>query len=260
MQRSLDRTLAAVVLALLAALVGAEEPLDLHPCSTLVRLGTMDESGTVSRPDTPREFATEMTRYCDYVVLGHFVSVSDDYYDELNGPADQPVVSTFDVSEMLRGRTFAQARIRLERSLLVAPGEDLNRYLSSVQVTEDELFRHELATEVERELAAIRASGRPLTSSQHDRLLDAVKRLVEVPPRTRYQLHEMANRWHFSTSPLTFNSELGAIRTDEIYLLGLSDENTTGLPLGSYFGTSHAYLLWGQEALDVAAALRENQD
>ena len=40
------------------------------------------------------------------------------------------------------------------------------------------MYRYELATEMEGELASIRDSGRPLTPGQHERLVDGLKRLV----------------------------------------------------------------------------------
>ena len=257
--------MAVLVLALLAAFVRAEEPVELYPCPVLLRLGTM-ERGVVERPTTPGEIAAGFKRSCEYAVLGRFVDVSDSHYDELLGPADEPVAATFEVVEALLGEPVATAKIRLRRAMLVVPGEERSRYLSALEFMADELYRRELALQVERELAAIRDSGKPLTRSQHERLLGAVGRLVEVPPRSNFQLHQLVAESQAGSgiaghgSPLSFESELGAIRADQIYLLGLSGENTTGSPQGRYFGSVHTYLFWGSEALDIAAALRERQE
>lgn len=251
--------MAVLVLALLAAFVRAEEPVELYPCPVLLRLGTM-ERGVVERPATPGEIAAGFKRSCEYAVLGRFVNVSDSHYDELLGPADEPVAATFEVVEALLGEPVATAKICLRRAMLVVPGEERSRYLSALEFMADELYRRELALQVERELAAIRDSGKPLTRSQHDRLLDAVGRLVEVPPRSNHQLHELVEESLATGSPLSFESELGAIRADQMYLLGLSGENTTGSPQGRCFGSVHTYLFWGSEALDIAAALRERQE
>ena len=197
-----------------------------------------------------------MTDFCDYVVLGRFVSITDSQYDKLYGLVDEPVASTFQVSEVLHGAAVTAATIRLERDLLVAPDQEVSRRLSGMQSMMDGMYRRELAEETERELEVIRESGKPLTLGQQERLVDALWRLVEVPPRTRYELHEHINVWFWSTSPLNFYSELGAIRPEEVYLLGLSDEQTTW----AHFRALHTYLFWGQEAWDIAAALREKQE
>ena len=127
----------------------------------------MDANGTVARPTTAREIAAGMAGLCDYVVLGSFVSVTDRRYHELFGTQgqDDSVVSTFEVSEVLRGKPVAVATIRLQKYMLAAPGEDASRYLSSLEITADEIYRYELATEMERELASVRDSGRPLTNA-----------------------------------------------------------------------------------------------
>ena len=257
MQQYLGRLAVFAVAALLAAPAGTEEPVELHPCATYARLGRMDENGAVTRPDTARQIADGMARHCDYAVLGRFVSITDSHYDKLDS-SDPPVVSTFQVSEVLRGEAVAAATIRLQRSLLVAPGKDVSRYQSSVESDEDELDRYELATGTERLLASIRDSGQPLTGSQHDALVDALKRLAEVPPRTRYERHQVAGAWTYTNSPLTFYEELGAIRPDELYLLGLDDKDTSDAH--DYLHHLHTYLFWGREALDIAAALREKQE
>ena len=250
--------LTALAAALLAALAGAREPVELHPCSPLGRLGTMDESGIVRRPNTAREIAAGMARSCDYVVLGRFARVSDDHYDELLGPPGQPVVSTFQVSETLRGKAVAVAAIHLQRDMLavLAKGGDGSRYLGTLEAQADEMYRHKLAAEVERELKSILDSAQPLTGSQHEHLLDMVQKLLQVPPRTKYERHQLVNRWSARVSPLSFHSELGAIRTNEVYLLGLDDANPTGSLLGNHFNALHTYLFWGREAEDIAAALR----
>ena len=223
----------------------------------------MDANGTVARPTTAREIAADMAGLCDYVVLGRFVSVTDRRYHELFGTQgqDDSVVSTFEVSEVLRGKPVAVATIRLQKYMLAAPGEDASRYLSSLEITADEIYRYELATEMERELASVRDSGRPLTNRQHERLVDGLKRLVEVPPRTRYEQHDLVRAWSATLhSPLSFHKELGAIRPDELYLLGLHDKDSELSSGFDHFNTLHTYLFWGREALDIAAALRETQE
>ena len=277
-----DRPAAFTVAALLAALAGAKEPGELYPCAAYARLGTMDESGTVTRPTSVQEIAAGMARHCDYVLLGRFVSVSERNYDRLLVPPDEPVVSTFRVSEVLRGKAMTVAAIRLDENMLVAPGEDVSRYLHRLGNAENKVYRFELTTQIERELASIRDSGKPLTTSQHERLVDAVKRLVDVPPRTRREQHYMVRGRLLTSSPLSFHSELGAIRPGDLYLVGLDDEPTTGSsfrtaqedqhdghrdnenvtawPIGSYVNVLHTYLFWGREALDIAAALREQRE
>ena len=257
MRRYLGRPAVFAVAALLAAPAGTEEPVELHPCAAYVRPGRMDENGAVTRPDTARQIADGMARHCDYAVLGRFVSITDSHYDEPHG-SQLPVVSTFQVSEVLRGEAVAAATIRLKRSLLVAPGKDVTRYQRSLELTEDELDRYELATGTERLLASIRDSGQPLTGSQHDSLVDALKRLAKAPPRTRYERHKVAGNWTYTNSPLSFFTELGAIRPDELYLLGLDDKDTSDAH--DYLHDLHTYLFWGREALDIAAALREKQE
>lgn len=258
MRQHLARAAAFATTALLVVSPVAEEPSELYPCRALARLGTVDDSGNVTRPVTPREFAVDMTRACDYAVLGHFVSITDWHYDQPYG-SPEPVLSRFQVSEVLHGAAVAVATIRLQRTLLVAPGEDVNRAVSSRESAADGIYRHELAAATERELEEIRGSGQPLTQSQHKRLVDALWRLVEVPTRTRYELHELADRLIWTTSPLDFHSELGAIRPDQVYLLGLSDDNDRP-PAGGHVNAVHTHLFWGQEALDIAAALREKQE
>ena len=239
----------------LAGQIGAAQPVELDPCSTLLRPGTMDENGIVTRKYAPLEFATSMTRECDYVLLGRFVSVSDRHYDGLYGPADEPVALTFQVSEVLRGKSVAAAKVGVRRPMLVAPGEKVSRFLSSQ--AEDRLYRYRLVNEVESELAAIQDSGRPVTKSQQERLTDAVKRMVQVAPRSRRQQHELAKGYFATNSPLSFYSELGAIRPDEVYLLGLREKGEPKSPRWTYFNAVHTYLFWSQEAQDIAAALRE---
>ena len=258
MQRPLGR-FAIFAVPVLTALAAAEEPIELYPCPAVVRLGKMDESGTVTRPRTPREYAANMKRYCDYAVLGRFVSITDRRYDTLYGPADEPIASTFQVSEVLHGAAVATVKVHFEHAFLVAPDEEVSRRLSRLESMMDGIYRRELADETERELEAIRESGKPLTADQHERLVDALRRLVEVPPRTTNEMHELADSAVWSTSPLDFYSELGAIRPDEMYLLGLSDDNKEP-PIGGHFNPLHSYLFWGQEALDIAAALREKQE
>ena len=256
MQGDLVRSAVFAVAALVAVPAGAEEPVELLPGGSIGRVGRMDENGTVARPTTAREIAAGMVVFCDYVVLGRFVSVTDRRYHESSGG----VVSTFEVSEVLRGKPVAVATIRLQKYMLVAPGKDVSRYLSSVEIGADEMYRYELATEMERELASIRDSGRPLTPGQHERLVDGLKRLVKVPRRTRYEQHELAGAWIATNSPLTFFDELGAIRPDELYLLGLQDKDSELSTGFDHFNNLHTYLFWGREALDIAAALREKQE
>ena len=224
----------------------------------------MDANGKVARHTTAREIAAGMEGLCDYVVLGRFVSVTDRRYHELFGTQQQsePVVSTFEVSEVLRGKPVAVATIRLQKYMLVAPGKEVSRLLSSEETSADEMYRYKLASEMEHELALIRDSGRPLTPGQHERLVDGLKRLVKVPPRTRYEQHELVGAGIAAPhSPLTFYEELGAIRPDELYLLGLHDRDRPGLPVSlHHFNALHTYLFWGREALDIAAALRETQE
>ena len=156
---------------------------------------------------------------------------------------------------------LATVKIGLQRGMLVAPGKDVNRYQSSLQEMEDELHRQELVTEVEHGLDRLRDSGQPLTGSQHQRLLDSVKRLTQAPPRTRREQHDLINGYFSTNSPLSFYSELGAIRPSEVYLLGLSNKDEAGsLPRDRFFHALHTYLFWGQEAADIAAALREGRD
>ena len=220
----------------------------------------MDESGTITRRLTPREFAANMMRICDYAVLGRFVRITDSRYDELYGSPDEPVAATFQVSEVLHGATVTAATVHLERTLLIAPGRDVNRAVSEQESATDRMYRYRLATETERELDAMREAGKPLTPEQYRRLVDVLWRLVEVPPRTRYELHELAGSVVWTDhSSLHFHSELGAIRPDEMYLLGLTADNKEP-PIGGHFNPLHSYLFWGQEALDIAAALREKQE
>ena len=247
----------AFLAGILASPARAEEPVELHPCAALARSGAMDESGTITRRDTPAELAAGMAQLCDRVVLGRFVSVADRHYHELLGPADEPVISTFHVSEVLWGGPVAMAAIALERGLLAVPDGEASRYLSDMEAGADWLYRHELRDEIESELTSIRDSGRPLTRDQHERLTNALTRLVEVPPRTKYELHELVNAHVWTNSRLNIHSELGAILPDEVYLLGLSDEDTMGRPPWNHFGSLHTYLFWGQEAQDIAAALRK---
>ena len=247
--------------ALLAVPAGAEEPVELLPGPALLRQGRMDANGIVARPTTAREIAAGMAEFCDYVVLGRFVSVTDRRYHELFGTQQWPVVSTFEVSEVLRGKPVAVVTIRLDKSMLVAPGTAVSRHLRSQEIGADEMYRYELATEMEGELASIRDSGRPLTPGQHERLVDGLKRLVDVPRRTRYEQHELAGIGVAAIhSPLTFYEELGAIRPDELYLLGLQDKDSELSTGFDHFNVLHTYLFWGREALDIAAALRETQE
>ena len=254
MRQPLARSAVFALLAFLPALAASKESVELYPCAALVRLGKMDESGTVTRSGAHREYAASMTDFCDYVVLGRFVSITDSQYDKLYG--HDIVASTFQVSEVLHGAAVTAATIRLQRAFLVAPGQEVSRRLSETQSGWDRTYRRELAEETERVLDALRESGKPLTPTRHKRLVDVLWRLVEVPPRTRYELHELINKEVWTTSPLNFYSELGAIRPDEVYLLGLSDEQTTD----AHFNALHTYLFWGQEAQDIAAALREKQE
>ena len=223
----------------------------------------MDANGKVARPTTAREIAAGMAELCDYVVLGRFASVTDRRYHELFSTQQQsePVVSTFEVSEVLRGKPVAVATIRLQKYMLVAPGKEVSRLLISEETSADEMYRYKLATEMEHELGLIRDSGRPLTPGQHERLVDGLKRLVKVPRRTRYEQHELAGIGVAAIhSPLTFYEELGAIRPDELYLLGLQDKDSELSTGFDHFNALHTYLFWGREALDIAAALRETQE
>ena len=254
---------AAVLLLLFpASTVGATSPVELHPCPALQRLGTMDENGIVSRPVVPRQLAADMVRRCDYAMLGRFVSVTDSRYDKLLDAGEDPVVARFEVVEVLRGDAVVAASIRLARDLLAAPGhswsDDLSRYASVVLAAADDDYREEVAAEVERELTSLLESGGPMTQSQHDRLVEAARRMVWLPERTRYEQHQLVNEWFISESPLNFYSELGGINPDEVYLLGLSRE--TESPGTAHFGPLHTFLFWGQEAQDVAAALRDAPD
>lgn len=259
MQQPVARAWGLATALLLAGPAVTEQLVQLSPCSTLGRLGTVDENGVVTRPATPQQLAANMTRYCSYVVLGRFVSVSDSHYDELSDPPEEPVVATFQVAEVLRGKAFATASIRLARHLLVAPGKDASRHLDSQEATADRLYRDDLANELTRDLKSVLDAGMPLTPRQHERSIDAVERMVRVPPRTRYERHRIAKRGIWTTSPLSFETELGAIRPDDLFLLGLSDQQTES-PQGRFFRSLHTDLFWGQEALDIAAALREQSE
>ena len=222
----------------------------------------MDENGVVSRPVTARQLAADMVQLCDYAVLGRFVSVTDSRYEKLVDGGEDPVVGMFEVTEMLRGDAVATASIRLARDLLAAPGhswsDDLSRYASVVLAAADDDYRGEVAAEVERELTSLLESGRPMTQDQHDRLVEAARRMVWLPKRTRHEQHQLVNEWFVSESPLSFYSELGGIHPDEVYLLGLSRE--TESPKTAHFGPIHTFLFWGQEAQDIAAALRNAPD
>lgn len=113
MRQPVARALGLLTAALLAGPAVTEQPVQLYPCLTLGRLGTVDVSGSVTRPNTARRLAANMVRNCDYVLLGRFVSVSDSHYDRLTGPAEEPVVATFRVAEVLRGDAVAIAAIGL---------------------------------------------------------------------------------------------------------------------------------------------------
>jgi len=121
----------------------------------------MDESGTITRRLTPREYAVNMMRICDYAVLGRFVRITDSRYDELYGSPDEPVAATFQVSEVLHGATVTAATVHLERTLLIAPGRDVNRAVSEQESATDRMYRYRLATETERELDACARPGSP---------------------------------------------------------------------------------------------------
>lgn len=220
----------------------------------------MDESGTVTRAYTPRDFATSMMRECDYVVLGRFVSILDRHYDEMHGEAEDHVALTLQISEVLQGGALAAAKIGVRRPMLIAPGEKVSRFLSSQEVTQDELYRYRLTNEVERELAVTLDSRRPLAKGLQERLVDSVKSLVHVAARSRVQKHEVAKRYFMTNSPLSFYSELGAVGPNEIYLLGLRRKGDPESPRWTYFNAVHTYLFWGQEALDIATALREQPE
>ena len=260
--RRLPRAVAIALPLFFAAAAAAASPAELHPCPALQRLGAMDENGVVSRPVTARQLAADMVRLCDYAVLGRFVSVTDNRYEKLIDGGEDPVVGMFEVTEMLRGEAVAAASIRLARDLLAAPGyswsDDLSRYASVVLAAADDDYREEVAAEVERELTSLLESGKPMTQSQHDRLVEAVRRIVWLPERTRYEQHQLVNERFISDSPLNFYSELGGINPGEVYLLGLSRE--TESPSTAYFGPLHTFLFWGQEAQDIAAALRSAPD
>ena len=113
MRQPVALALGLLTAALLAGPAVTEQPVQLYPCLTLGRLGTVDVSGSVTRPNTARQLAANMVRNCDYVLLGRFVSVSDSHYDRLTGPAEEPVVATFRVAEVLRGDAVAIAAIGL---------------------------------------------------------------------------------------------------------------------------------------------------
>ena len=98
MQQPLARARSLATALLLAGPAVTEQPIQLYPCSTLGRLGMVDENGVVTRPATPQQLAANMTRYCSYVVLGRFVSVFDSHYDQLSDPPEDPVVATFRVT------------------------------------------------------------------------------------------------------------------------------------------------------------------
>ena len=254
MRQPVARALALATVLLLAGPAVTEQPVQLYPCLTLGRSGTVDVSGSVTRPNTPRQLAANMVRNCDYVLLGRFVSVSDSHYDRLTGPAEEPVVATFRVAEVLRGDAVAIATIGLARSMLIAPGKDVSRLISPVE--DDRLG---LAMDLEDELRAIRDSGMPLTAAQHERIVARVREMVRVPPRTRYERHLMAESVVATSSPLFFESELGAIHPDQLYLLGLIDEKPEW-PRGRYFSSVHTDLFWGQEAWDIGARVGEQPE
>ena len=243
-----------------AATVGAASPVNLDPCPALQRQGEMNEDGVVSRPVTAQQLAADMAQACEYAVLGRFVSVTDSRYDKLLDGGEDPVVATFEVVEVLRGEAVAVASIRLVRDMLAAPGQsssdDLNRYASVAAAAADAVYRRQVAAEVERELTSLLESGAPMTNSQHERLVATLRTMVWPPARTRYEQHQLVNERFASDSPLNFYSELGGIHPDEVYLVGLSRKT----PRAAYFGPLHTFLFWGQEAQDIAAALRKKQD
>lgn len=172
MQRRVVRALAQATVLLLAVRAGAEQPVQLYPCLTLVRLGMMDGNGVVTRPMTPRQLAVNISRNCGYVVLGRFLSVSDSHYDQLTDPREEPVVATFRVAEVLRGKAAGAASIGIARHMLVSPGKDVSRFIGRLE--EDRLG---LAIDLESELKSIRDSGMPLTRRQHEGLIDVVRRI-----------------------------------------------------------------------------------
>lgn len=188
--------------------------------------------------------------------------MTDSRYEKLLDGGEDPVVARFEVAEVLRGEEVADASIHLARDLLAAPGyswsDDLSRYASVVLAAAEDGYREEVAAEVERELTSLLESGRPMTQSQHDRLVEATRRMVWMPKRTRYEQHQLVGDRFISDSPLNFHSELGGINPDKMYLLGLNRE--TESPSTAHFGPLHTFLFWGQEAQEVAAALREGKD
>ena len=234
-------------------------PVELDPCPALQRQGVMNEDGVVSRPVTPQQLAADMARLCEYAVLGRFVSVADSHYDKLLDGGANPVVAKFEVVEVLRGEAVAVASIRLTRDMLAAPGQswsdDVNRYATVAAAAADDVYRQQVAAEVERELASLLESGEPMTNSQHERLVATLRTMVWLPTRTRYEQHQLVNERFASDSPLNFYSELGGIHPDEVYLVGLSRKAES--PSTTYFGPLHTFLFWGQEAQDIAAALRK---
>ena len=58
--------------------------------------------------------------------------------------------------------------------------------------------------------------------------------------------------------PLNFYSELGGIHPDEVYLVGRSRKN--GIGQHGPLCPLHTFLFWGQEAQDIAAALRKQPE
>ena len=272
------RALAFVAL-FAAAVVGAEPPA-LYPCLALYRTGAVDVSGAVVRPDRDLDgrecdhrfdaggckpakvdLAERMASHCDFVVLGRFANVSDGHYDEqVWWSWDKPVLATFQVSEALSGDAPRAFVIRVQRDMLAAPGEGISRLLRHRIDAAEDLRRQEIVDEMSTEVESIREAGGPMTDAQYERLTEALRRLAREPARSRYDLHQVAVDGVFRSRPtLTFHAELGAIRPAERFLLGLRKE-PVGIDHLDTITPLNTFVLWGQEAEDVAAEARRIRD
>ena len=99
-----------------------------------------------------------------------------------------------------------------------------------------------------------------MTEAQHERLAQALRRLIREPTLSRYQLHQIVEDGILRRPPtLTFHAERSVIHPAERFLLGLSRE-PEGIDHLDTLTPINTFVLWGQEAEEVAAEVRKIRD
>ncbi len=242
---------------------GASPDWTHYPCLIVIqRHGRMDEDGNVHRPEHSQTKGTadSLSNYCDLVAIGRFTAVYDEHFDA-GIHTDAVVTATFVVSEVLIGENTGPVRIGIERNMLASPGDPQNRLVRSYRDGAIRAHHRDAALDGLDLLEGIYDGGRSMTAEQHGRLADLLREAAwGSPPVDRYQLYQWVDTYVATGSRLSFHHELGSIRRDTVFLIGLSAATNPVFDgpgkYSKFIRANDCPLFWGTEAEDLAAEFR----